>query len=167
LRRRRSKRPLSTKEALHLVMRSSWAHGPYCLLRRRKEIEHVIRLTAQTYGVRLYRFAIVSNHIHLLIKVSRRELYCRFIRVVTGRIAERVMRSLSFSNFRKTHPTPSQTEPQGIGQQFWQFRPFSRIVHWGRDYNGCAAYIEQNVLEALGFVRYKPRKDRYGPWAPV
>jgi hypothetical protein len=36
--------------------------------------------------------------------------------------------------------------------------------YWGRDYRTCLAYVKQNELEALGFVEYTPRKDRYAKW---
>ena len=49
-------------------------------------------------------------------------------------------------------------------QGFWEFRPFSRIVNWGRDFKNCVQYLKKNVLEALGFVPYKPRKDYYSKW---
>ena len=44
---------------------------------------------------------------------------------------------------------------------FWEFRPFSRVVSWGRDFKTCVKYLNQNVLEAFGFVPYKPRKNFY------
>jgi hypothetical protein len=52
-------------------------------------------------------------------------------------------------------------EAQGKGQAFWQFRPWSRVLYWGRDYKNCCEYVKQNVLEALGFVVHKPKKHRY------
>ncbi len=55
-------------------------------------------------------------------------------------------------------------ETQGKGQRFWQFRPFSRVMSWGRDFkNGCE-YVAQNTLEALGFIPYKPRRNHYALW---
>jgi hypothetical protein len=55
-------------------------------------------------------------------------------------------------------------ETQGKGQRFWQFRPFSRVMSWGRDFkNGCK-YVVQNTLEALGFIPYKPRRNHYAQW---
>jgi hypothetical protein len=55
-------------------------------------------------------------------------------------------------------------ETQGKGQRFWQFRPFSRVMRWGRDFkNGCK-YVVQNTLEALGFIPYKPRRNHYAQW---
>ena len=50
--------------------------------------------------------------------------------------------------------------PEGV----WQFRPFSRITNWGRDFKQCIGYLKQNILEAFGFVNYKPRKNHYAAW---
>ena len=47
---------------------------------------------------------------------------------------------------------------------FWQFRPFSRITNWGKDFKQCIGYLKQNFLEAFGFVNYKPRKNHYAAW---
>jgi REP element-mobilizing transposase RayT len=162
--RRRSMRPLSTREAIHLVMRSSYAHGPFCFLKsgRRKVVGFILLQVAKKYGARVYHFAIAGNHIHILLKIGHRSLYRAFVRVLSSKIAMFVMRG-TFKAFRAAHPTGVGSEPQGIGQKFWQFRPFTRVVHGGRDFTTCVAYIEQNILEALGFVPYKPRRDRYGP----
>jgi hypothetical protein len=42
--------------------------------------------------------------------------------------------------------------------QFWDKRPFTRILEWGKDFNVISSYLLQNILEALGFIPYKPRK---------
>jgi len=31
------------------------------------------------------------------------------------------------------------------GIKFWQARPFTRLVTWGRDYNFVSRYMEKNV----------------------
>ena len=49
-------------------------------------------------------------------------------------------------------------------QGFWEFRPFSRIVNWGRDFKNCVQYLTQNVLEATGFTPFRPRKNYYLKW---
>ena len=58
----------------------------------------------------------------------------------------------------------NNTKNGKTSQGFWEFRPFSRIVNWGRDFKTCVQYLKKNVLEALGFVPYKPRKDYYSKW---
>lgn len=162
-------RPLSSKDAIHLVMRSLWAEKDFSFRVKRNHsmIKRLLSRLAREYGVIVYRFAIMSNHIHLALRVPGRECYKTFIRVLCGQIASHVMRGLSFADFRSqalaSNLKPTQ-EPQGLGQKFWQFRPFSRVLHWGRDYKTCCAYIEQNAQEALGFVPYKPRKNAYAKW---
>lgn len=139
--------------------------------RNKQAIHNMIQRTAKTYGVRIYQVALMSNHLHLVIKISHRKSYKTFVRVLAGRIASHVMRDQSFKVFKrrvlssvagdppKAHP--GQVEVQGKGQAFWQFRPWTRVLHWGRDYKACCEYVKQNVLEALGFAEYKPRKHRY------
>jgi len=179
--RRRKLRPLAKKEAIHLVIRSSWAKGAASFLKshNKNAIEKILCSTAKTYGVRIYRKAIAGNHAHLVLRITNRPLYASFIRVATSKIASHVMKGKSFTEFKSlvlnpmnanTHDTKNanthetQFELQGLGQKFFQFRPFTRILHWGRDFKTCCAYVLQNTLEALGFVEYQPRQERYARW---
>jgi hypothetical protein len=43
--------------------------------------------------------------------------------------------------------------------KFWDALAYSRIVEWGRDWQGMLAYVSTNVLEARGFPR-----DRVDAW---
>lgn len=176
--KRRGRRPLSSKEPLHLVMRSSWCGGggamggtSFLSPKNKQTIHNLIQRTAKIYGIRVYQVALMSNHLHVVLRISHRNSYKTFVRVLAGRIASHVMRDQSFKVFKrlvlnqllgdppKEHP--GQVETQGKGQAFWQFRPWTRVLHWGRDYKVCCEYVKQNVLEALGFIEYKPRKHRY------
>lgn len=186
--KRRSRRPLSSQESIHFVMRSLWAKGEFSFRtgRNRPAIERIFKTVSQRYGVRVYRRTIMSNHIHAVMRVANRECYKAFIRVLTGQIASLVMRGMSFAEFhhhflksirassgltegssspsKRNHSLPGSNEPQGLGQKFFQFRPFTRVLHWGRDFKTCCAYVLRNDLEAMGFVPYQPRKDRYAKW---
>jgi REP element-mobilizing transposase RayT len=196
--KRKSIRPLSSKEAIHFVLRSQWAMGPdsFLAVRNRKAIERIIRRFALRFGVRVYRQSINSNHIHLLLRITNRLLYRAFIKAVSGKIASQVMGQQSFKLFRQSRLTGKQLLPMtkkarrvavryakatvsesamnsesvtnleaGDGAKgFWQFRPFSRVVHWGNDFKTCTKYLKQNVLEAFGFAPYKPRKNFYRRW---
>ena len=171
--KRKKARILSTKESIHIVLRSSWASGnhSFLLLKNKKEIERLIEHTARKYFIKVYRKAIVSNHFHLIIKISSRGNYRTFIRVLSSQIASHMMNLQSFKNFQKLlvkenpgDPPSGSTEPQGKGQAFWQFRPFTRLLYWGRDFRGCCGYLLKNHLEALGFIPYRPRKDLYSKW---
>ena len=174
-------RPLSSKDSIHFVLRSSWATGrdSFLALRNKKAIDHIIKKWAQKFGVKIYEQAITSNHIHLLLMITNRRLYRAFIKAVAGLIASHVMGQQSFWLFSKSrrlsfagdgggeackesqNMTTLKTEKS---QGFWQFRPFSRVVNWGRDFKTCTSYLKQNVLEALGFIPYTTRKKYYAKW---
>ena len=160
--KRKSRRVLSTKEPIHIVMRSLWAKGENSFLHRRnkKPIENLIQKTAKAYLVRVYRVALVGNHIHLLVLARNRTQYKSFIRVLSSQIASQVMRNLSFKSFKQSlrGDGGKQALKQGKEQQFWQYRPFSRVLFWGRDFKNCCKYLVQNTLEALGFIEYQARR---------
>ena len=164
--RRKGVRPLSTREPIHLVMRSSWAYGAtsFLLVKNRPVIERLLRSTAKAYGIKVYRQAIVQNHLHLVIKIPHRPAYKKFIRVFSSQVASHVMLSQSFKIFKKLQrekargdALPADTEIQGKGQAFWQMRPWTRVITWGRDFRQTCTYVTKNTLEALGFIPFTPR----------
>jgi REP element-mobilizing transposase RayT len=162
--KRRNARPLSTKEPIHVVLRSSWAGGAFSFLlsKNKKTIEHQLRVTSKRYGVKVYRSAIVSNHLHLIIQIHNRKAYLNFIRVFSGQVASHMMNRRSFRQFQKSLPSQNRdsAEVQGSGQAFWQFRPWTRVLYWGKDFRSACAYVLQNTLEALGFISYRPRNKK-------
>ncbi len=160
--------------------RSSWARGEHSFLRRHNKsaIERLISLTAKNYHIRVYQRAIVGNHLHLVIRAKQRKQYHIFIRVLSSQIASHVMKQQSFRIFKKSlklnlaaerrrgDPPPNPQshchmqgpEPQGKEQQFWQMRLFSRVLNWGRDFKTACSYVQQNTLEALGFLPFFRKK---------
>jgi len=183
--RRKSLRPLSRKDAIHIVLRSSWAYASnsFLLLKNKKDIERILLRTSRKYQIKIYRQAIVSNHLHLIIKISSRKSYQTFIRVMSSQIASHIMKMQSFKVFQKSlfknaagagdppirneinglkRYQKAMQEIQGKGQAFWQFRPFTRILHWGKDFKTACDYLLKNTLEARGFIAYTPRKTKYG-----
>jgi len=177
--KRRTVRPLSSKDAIHIVLRSTWAYGEnsLLLLKNKKDIQRIILRTAKKYLVRVYKQAIVSNHLHLIIKIPNRKNYQTFIRVLSSLIASHVMKMQSFKVFKKSifksaagDPPNKQRqhqkallEAQGKGQAFWQFRPFTRILNWGKDFKTACQYLVKNNLKALGFIPYTKRILKYEP----
>ena len=192
--KRKSKRPLTKKDSIHLVLRSEWAMGSDSFLAKRNHlaIKQILVRFSKKLGVRLYQQAITSNHIHLLLRITNRTLYTAFIKAISGQIASHTMGQQSFKLFAdarkklaagdgsmasispQANKNPDAVTNTAIHQTpegFWQFRPFSRITNWGKDFKQCIGYLKQNILEALGFVNYKPRKNHYSAWikyaAPV
>lgn len=158
--KRKLARPLDTKRPLHVVLRSSRATREWSTLRSSVagRIRNDARRLAWRYGLTLYRYANVGNHIHMLTRArSHPGLQC-FLRVFAGVTAKRVT---------------GARRGRAAGK-FWDRLAYSRIVSWGREYRSVAAYVRQNEDEARG-IRRTPRRgreraratpSRVGPHAP-
>ncbi len=166
--KRKSKRPLSKKDSIHLVLRSEWATGRDSFLAKRNNqaIKQILVRFSKKFGVRIYQQALTSNHIHLLLRITNRTLYTAFIKAISGQIASHAMGQQSFKLFADARKKVAAGDGSihQAPEVFWQFRPFSRITNWGKDFKQCTGYLKQNILEALGFVNYKPRKNHYAAW---
>jgi REP element-mobilizing transposase RayT len=140
--RRKTYRPIDPKQALHVVLRSSLARGERSLLHP-KHCDHVHDFTkrvAHRWGVRIYRYANVGNHIHLLIKVPSRAAWQRFLRELAGGIA------LIVTGAKKGDSLAKNDGKRG----FWDHLAFTRIVNFGRDFAGVGRYLIKNVFEGAG-----------------
>src|SRR5690348_11102219 len=95
--RRKSLRPLDSNQAMHVVIKSQWSHGKNSFLNRDNylPVKTLIDTTSRKYGIRIYKVAIASNHIHIILRSKRRWLYRAFISSLTGQIAQHVMKNQS------------------------------------------------------------------------
>jgi len=132
-RRRKSRRPLSTKRPIHNVLRANLKTGSF--VKYRNKINSVLKEFSQRFNVRIYKLGIARDHIHLVIKVDSRNDYSNFVRAVTGVLAK-------LFKFR------------------WLFRPFTRVIEWGRDFKRVCQYVLQNDLEGLGLIPYQKRRTK-------
>jgi REP element-mobilizing transposase RayT len=149
----KGKRPLESRFAIHVVLRASESG-----LRRPAVYRHVnlaVTRACKKYGVKLYEYANVGNHLHLLIKLPHVRAWKAFIREVTGRIAQ-IARGLKGRQKGTT--------------AFWRHRPFTRVVRgWKRAYRLAKDYVVLNQLEAEGLIsRAATRAARasFSPNAP-
>jgi REP element-mobilizing transposase RayT len=130
------KRPLESKFAVHVVLRATESG-----LRKPAVYHHVnlaVTRACKKYGVKLYEYANVGNHLHLLIKLPHVRAWKAFIREITGRIAQ-IARGLKGR--------------QKSAAKFWRHRPFTRIVRgWKRAYRLAKDYILLNQLEGEGLI---------------
>ena len=144
----KSKRPMSSKKALHVVLRSSKAIHSRSFKNEKFEarIWEIISYHAEKTGTKIYEYANSGNHLHLLIRSKHREDYRAFIRTITGLIARLV----------------GKTEKgQPLKEKFWDGRPFSRIVGFAkREFTTVKKYLLRNTLEAIGWIPYIDRKRR-------
>jgi hypothetical protein len=136
------KRPLSTKLTMHLQLKSTQARGPWSFRKHKTEIDKILKKFAGRYHVEIISYANVGNHIHLHIRLFRREFYTPFIRAVTAAV---MMKVTGFSQWR----------PKPDGFQFWDHRPFSRIIQSYQAFKNMVDYIQINYLEG----RKIPRKQ--------
>jgi REP element-mobilizing transposase RayT len=147
--RRKTFRPIDPKQALHVVLKSSKARGGLSLLHPKhcNAIELFMRKTAKRWGIRVYRYANVGNHIHLLIQVPTREAWKRFSKELSGGIAQIVTGARKGLALKRSADT---TIPESAKRAFWDELLFTRIVKFGRDFEGLCRYVVKNIFEAAG-----------------
>ncbi len=158
---RRKRRALSTKTPLHLVLRSDFAYSRRSLLRHRPLIDKILNKFSKRFKVSIYEKAIVSNHIHILVRGKSRVGLQNFFRVVAGHIAQEILREFPIQCWEERMRDGAPTSGEGgreKANKFWQTRIFTRVMSWGRDFINVKNYIIQNTKEALGLVKYKPRR---------
>lgn len=114
-------------------MRSSRARGSRNLLRHKWTVHRILQNTSKRHGIRVYRFANVGNHLHLLIQAKNREALRAFLREFSGVVAATI-----------TGAT------KGRPEKFWDGLAWSKIVNWGRQFQNTMSYVLLNVLESAG-----------------
>lgn len=144
-------RPIPTKKAMHLTLRSSKAKGDKSLRlnkNRIQKIEVVVRTQAKKFGVEIFRYANVGNHLHMLVQASYRRGFISFLRSISGIIARIALGAEKGMAKLKE------------AAQFWDQRPWTRVLLTWTEFKNVKKYVEQNFNEAMGFAPYKPRKYR-------
>ena len=140
----KSARPISTKDFMHVVLKSKQAQGPYSFLRCERSLLFLLRKLACDMNVALTDVVVMGNHIHLSLKVKSRRAFSNYLRAATGLIARKVLGA-------EKHSPSSLTK-------FFEGRPFSRIVASGKKcWRVLARYFELNRLEKCGFSKSESR----------
>lgn len=158
----KEKRPLSRKKAVHLVLKSKRAFGTQSMLAKDhvKKIDLLVRRQAATFGVRIYHFVNVGNHLHLVVRLHDRRAYMSFIRSISGLIARQVLGAERGPSRKKAYETDrlpaghARPDPTTETIRFWIARPFTRLVNWGSDYRRLGAYMKKNQSQAEGYPRH-------------
>lgn len=130
--RRKTGRPVSTRRPMHLVFKSERARGVWSLRRNERVVRDVLRAMARRHDIRVYEFANVGSHLHLLVRARQRRALQDFMRSFGGLVARRVTGA-------------RRGVPKG---RFWSAIAWSRVVAWGRDFVGVRHYIVRNEIEA-------------------
>ncbi len=139
----KSKRPLSSKLPIHVVLRTDHKNS----MRKPKAfgvVDRILYKTAKKHGVKIYEYANVGNHLHLLLKIPHVRRWAAFIRELTGRISQELQ----------------QLKGPQKGAKYWSQRPFTRIVQgWRKAYKTAKEYVVLNRWEAEGRLSRKDFKS--------
>src|SRR4030095_7165342 len=82
--RRKLERPVSTRRPTHLLLLSERGRGPWSLRRHERAVRDALREMARRFGVRVYDYANVGTHLHLLVRARRREAFQALQRSLGG-----------------------------------------------------------------------------------
>lgn len=139
---RQEPRPLATKESIHLVLRSSQATGDWSFRhpKNKRAVLAIVEKFAKKYAVHIISFANVGNHLHIHLRLAKRQGYKPFIRAITGAIA------MAVSGF-------SRWKPRQTKLKFWDYRPFTRVVRGFQAFLKLRDYIQINFWESQGLDR--------------
>ena len=77
-----------------------------------------------------------------MVRIHNPRLFQSFLRAVAGLIARQVMGA--------QRSTPVLGTKQKL-VKFWDARPFTRLMHWGSDFDRVSHYIQRNQIQAVGF----------------
>ena len=124
----RGQRPLSTKEPIHVVFKTERLRLRHKSLRAPQSFKQVLKIIekyAKHFVVKIEQLSVQHDHVHLLIRTSRRRQFHHFFRVVAGQIAQ----SFEKEGLLVTHTT--QTAFKAV-KKLWKYRPFSRVVRGWR-----------------------------------
>jgi hypothetical protein len=154
---REGPRPLSKRNSIHLVLRSSKARGQwsFALPHHRENIRQVVRKFSLKYKVEVMRLANVGNHLHFEVRVSGRESYNAFIRAICSAIAMVVTGTSRWNPLRDllTDKIKSGRMNPESPMRFWDYRPFTRIVFGNVGLLRLRDYLRINQLEGYGYGR--------------
>lgn len=147
----RCARPLSTKDPIHLVLKVNKSslkgglRGPHAF----RLMSVLIKRYSLKFFVKVEQFSIQNDHVHLLIRGTKRSKLQSFLRVVPGQFAQNMTDTLSV---RKDKEGKVPKKPK-----LWKYRPFTRVIKGFKPYQIVKDYIQLNECEANGRPYSKTR----------
>ncbi len=136
----RTARPVAIKRPMHLVMKSNRLPRAKSFILMAKQIEKVCRNVGHKTLVQLRDIAVAHDHVHLVIQPKSIHAYRRFIRALSGILARILLDAQKGRAWKRASSL----------NHFWQARPFTRIVKWGKDYSGIKNYLMKNRPDPIG-----------------
>lgn len=145
----RSQRPLSCKDPIHVVFKIHKLHLRQLSLRSHqtfKIVQNIIERYRLKFFIKIDQCSVQNDHIHILIRTSKRSLFHHFFRVVSGQISQQLQKEGLLLCLVTDTPNKKVS--------LWKHRPFSRIVRGYKAFKVVRDYIQLNEKEALGQIKY-------------
>jgi REP element-mobilizing transposase RayT len=122
----------------------------------------IIKKYAAHFYIKIEQLSLQNDHIHALVRTSRRSLYQHFFRVVTGQIAQQFKRegmlTIQLVTDTKTRTPSYKSKAATNAISLWKYRPFTRVVRGWKAYKIVRNYIQLNEQEVIGKIPF--RKER-------
>ncbi len=145
----RRRRPIATRTPIHLVFKSNKARigGGFRTLRRFSLANQILNRYASRFYIQIHCVSFQFDHIHLVVRTTRRSNLQSFLRVFAGQVAQQFAQHFPpiDSSQLEDRPTP----------RLWLSRPFTRIVRGRRAFKVVMNYVALNELEGSGQVPYR------------
>lgn len=152
----RGARPLSCREPLHLVLkaRKEKIRPGFRTYKRFALIHFILRKYAAHFFVKIEQVSIQGDHIHLLIRTTRRSNFQNFFRVFAGQIAQRFEKE-GLLNVTK-HPTPHPAGGQAHAKVTGTPRVTASAGTIGSKTTANPTIGRQTTASPGGLWRYRP-----------
>lgn len=149
--KRKVARPLATNRPIHLVLKSTRAKGQLSFLNHQSHLDRVLKSVSKKWGIVIRRTAWVGNHVHCIIEVGSRFQYRAWIRELTAGIVRTLSQRCRLRlNERGEMNRSSLLDSLADLKSFFDHRPWTRIIEWGKDYRQALDYLTLNQMEAFG-----------------
>jgi hypothetical protein len=149
--RRKEARPVSTREPMYVVLRSSKAKGHLSLTRVEfaLKIRTLVARQAEACRIEVLQFANEGQALHFLMRVPSRAAYLRFIRSVCGLISRQVTGSERGPASPAMRKTPGKISKKS---RFWDVLPYSRIAAGCSTIRAAQRTVAEDVRKELGLL---------------
>jgi REP element-mobilizing transposase RayT len=146
---RKTARPLSVKHSMHLVLKAKRAQGTYSLYKHDRALKNIIAKYAKRYGIVIQDLVNMGNHLHIRLKITRREYFGKFLKTITALIARVVTKAKKGNRFGK----------------FWDALAFTRVLKTRYELLQLRGYFKANRIEhAHGYKARENYLQEFNEW---
>lgn len=136
-RKSRKFRPISTRQSMHLMLKSTRATGEWSFLtaKNKRLVKSMLKAYSLKHHIQILSAANAGNHLHIHLKVQSVLAYKRFVRAFSGALAMKISGASKIKKLKK---------------RFWTQSPYTRFVYGVRDFLRLRDYMRVNILEGFG-----------------